>query len=313
MFARSAPVRPAVWRATALEIDGLAERLAAGVHAEDRATTLQIRRLDQDLPVEPSRAKERRVEILEAVRRAHHDDLVARAEPVELDEQLVERLVVLAVERVVAARAADGIELVDEDDRRRILPRLLEQRTDARGTEAGEHLDERRRALREEAGSGLVGDRLRRERLAGPRRAVEEDTFRHARAERLEPLRVAEEVDDLLQLLLRLLEPGDVVPGHRRLRARRDLGRLDARHQLHRLPEEVDDRAHQEEEQDRQPRQREVRHEVEKPLAAIITSVVGSCRNGLKRGDSLIEGCERDAGGAPICDAGRGAGGVEPA
>ena len=56
--------------------------------------------------------------------------------------------------------------------------------------------------------------------------------------------------------------PGDVVPGDRRRRARGDLRRLDARHQLDRLPEQVDDHAHQEEEEDRQPRQREVRHEL---------------------------------------------------
>ena len=40
------------------------------------------------------------------------------AEAVELDEQLVQRLVLLAVERVCRCARADGVELVDEDDRR---------------------------------------------------------------------------------------------------------------------------------------------------------------------------------------------------
>ena len=40
-----------------------------------------------------------------------------RREAVHLDEQLVERLLALLVaERVAAAAAADGVELVDEDD-----------------------------------------------------------------------------------------------------------------------------------------------------------------------------------------------------
>ena len=187
----------------------------------------------------------------------HHDDLVARAEAVELDEQLVQRLILLAVERVAAAGLADRVELVDEDDRRRVLARLVEQLADPRRAEAGEHLDERRGALRVEARARLVRDRLRGQRLAGAGRAVEEDPLRHARAEPLEALRVAQEVDDLLELLLRLVEPGDLLPGDRRRRARRDLRRLDARHQLHRPPEQPDDDAHEQEEHDRKPRQRE--------------------------------------------------------
>ena len=39
-------------------------------------------------------------------------------EAVELDEELVQRLVLLAVEAVAGPRGADRVELVDEDDRR---------------------------------------------------------------------------------------------------------------------------------------------------------------------------------------------------
>ena len=84
------------------EIDTGRERLAAGVHGEDVAPALQVGGLDQDLAVEAARAQERGIEVSETVRGAHHDDLVARAEPVELDEELVERLVLLAVEGVAA-------------------------------------------------------------------------------------------------------------------------------------------------------------------------------------------------------------------
>ena len=60
-----------------------------------------------------------------------------------------------------------------------------------------------------------MGDCLREQRLAGPRGPVKQDSLWNARAEASEPLRVAEEVDDLGELLLRLLEPGHVVPRHR--------------------------------------------------------------------------------------------------
>ena len=101
-----------------------------------------------------------------------------RAEAVHLDEQLVERLLALGVV-VRAALAADGVDLVDEDDRRAVLARDLEQAPDARGAEAGEHLDERRGRLREEVRARLVGDGLGQQRLAGAGRAVQQDAARH--------------------------------------------------------------------------------------------------------------------------------------
>src|ERR687898_902168 len=93
-FARSAPVRPAV-----------------------RLAPFHVRRRDEHLPVESARAEQCRIEVLEPVRRGHHDDLLGRIESVELDEELVQRLVLLAVVAVPGASRADRVELVDEDDR----------------------------------------------------------------------------------------------------------------------------------------------------------------------------------------------------
>ena len=129
-----------------------------------------------------------------------------RAEAVHLDQQLVERLLALGVV-VRAALAADGVDLVDEDDRRVVLTRDLEQPPDARGAEAGEHLDERRGRLRVEVRARLVGDRLGQQRLAGAGRAVEQDAARHSGAELREARRVTQELDDLLELGLRLVAP----------------------------------------------------------------------------------------------------------
>ena len=65
----------------------------------------------------------------------------------------------------------------------RVLARLVEQPPDARGAEAGEHLDERGRRLREELRAGLVGDGLGQQRLAGARRPVQQHALGHLRAE----------------------------------------------------------------------------------------------------------------------------------
>ena len=67
-----------------------------------------------------------------------------------------------AADRHLAARAADGVDLVDEDDRRRVLARLLEQIAHARRAHADDHLDELGGAHREERHARLAGDRLAR-------------------------------------------------------------------------------------------------------------------------------------------------------
>ena len=170
------------------------------MHLEDRLAALEVGRRHEHLAVEAAGAQQRLVEILDAVRGAHDDDLLGALEAVELDEQLVERLILLAVEAVAGALRADGVELVDEDDRGRVLARLGEELADARGAEAGEHLDERRRARGVEVRARLVRDGLREQRLAGAGRPVEQEALRHLRAEPLEALRVAQEVDDLHQL-----------------------------------------------------------------------------------------------------------------
>ena len=151
------------------EVD-VVDRLVAGVDVEDRQAARDVGRRDEDLAVEAARAQERGVELVEQVRRGHDDDAVAGREAVHLDEQLVQRLLALGVV-VAAAAAADGVELVDEDDRGRGLARLVEQPPDAGGAEAGEHLDERRRGLGEELGAGLVRGGLRQQRLARAGRA----------------------------------------------------------------------------------------------------------------------------------------------
>jgi hypothetical protein len=145
-----------------------------------------------------------------------------------------------------------AVQLVDEDDRGRVLARLLEELADPRGAEAGEHLDEGGRALGVELRAGLVRDGLGEQGLAGPGRTVEQHPLRDARPEALEALRVAEKVDDLLELGLRLLDARDVVPGDRRAGRRLDRLRLHLRHVLERPEEQEDDQAEKDQGQPRQ-------------------------------------------------------------
>ena len=125
MFARSAPVRPLVWRATRSRSTLGASGIAARVDLQDALAAAAVGRRDEHLAVEAAGAQQRRVELLQQVRGGDHDDVAARGEAVHLDQQLVERLVLLAGDVADAAAAADRVELVDEDDRRRLLARDL--------------------------------------------------------------------------------------------------------------------------------------------------------------------------------------------
>ena len=198
-----------------VEVDLLGQRLAAGVDLEDLLAALAVGAVDDDLAVEAAGPQQRRVEDVGPVGGGDQDDVVLHLEAVHLDQQLVQRLLALVVTaaHAGAAVAADGVDLVHEDDAGRVLFGLLEEVADAAGADADEHLDEVRAGDREEGHAGLAGDGAGEQRLTGAGRAVEQDALGDAGAERLEFLRVLEEFLDLLQLLHRLVDPGDVAEG----------------------------------------------------------------------------------------------------
>ena len=141
-------------------------------------------------------------------------------EAVHLDQQLVQRLLalVVAAAEARAALAADRVDLVDEHDAGRVLLRLLEHVAHARRADADEHLDEVGAGDREERHLGLAGDRAREQRLAGAGRADHQHAARDAAAELLELGRVAQELDQLGDFLLRFVAAGDVGEGDRVVR-----------------------------------------------------------------------------------------------
>ncbi len=96
-----------------------------------------------DLAIETAGSQQRRVEHVWAVGRGDQDHALIGLEAVHLDEQLVEGLLalVIAAAEPGAAMAADRVDLVDEDDARRVLLALLEHVAHAAGADADEHLD----------------------------------------------------------------------------------------------------------------------------------------------------------------------------
>ena len=186
-------MKPGVRRATASRSTSGADRLALGVHLRGSAwRPFEVGALDGDLPVEAAGAQQRRVEDVGPVGGGDEDDAALDVEAVHLDEQLVEGLLalVVAAAETGAAVTADGVDLVDEDDGRRVGLGLLEQVADAAGADADEHLDEVRAGDREERHAGLAGDGAGEQRLAGAGRAVEQDALGDLGADGLELGRV---------------------------------------------------------------------------------------------------------------------------
>ena len=99
--------------------------------------------------------------------------------------------------------------------------------------------------------------------------------FGHAGAELREAARVLEEVDDLLQLGGGVVDAGDVVPGDGRLRGGLDLGRLHARHERERLPDQVDDQPQEDQGQPREGDPRKIVDEVREPVHPRLPSAGG--------------------------------------
>ena len=190
------------------------------MHLENRGAAGAVGTLHHDAPVEAAGSQQRRVQDVGTVGGGQDHDSLPRVEAVHLGQDLVQRLLALvmaAKRRAAATSAADGVQLVDEDDRGRGLPGLLEQVADAGRADADDHLDEFGGAEAEEGDARLSSDRPRQQRLAGSGRTDQQHALRHGAAESLVLGGILQEVDDLGQLVLGLVDAGDVVEGDLRL------------------------------------------------------------------------------------------------
>ena len=113
-----------------------------------------------------------------------------------------------------------GVDLVDEDDTRRVRLALLEQITHAARSDADEHLDEIRAGHREERPTRLTGHRTGQESLPRSRGTDQKCALRQATSQSAKLRRILQELDDLLQVLLRLVGAGHI--------RERDLGSVTA-------------------------------------------------------------------------------------
>ena len=203
-----------------VEIDRRLQAHLFGVHFEDLLSSRLVGEVDGDLAVETTRTQERRIEDVRSVGGGEDDHAAIGREAVHFDEDRVEGLLPLLAppRRAGGAAATDRIDLIEEDDAGRVLAGTLEEIADPGGADPDVHLDEVAAGDAEVGNPRLPRDRAGEKGLPGSRRSDEEHPAGDASAESGEAAGIAEELDDLLDLRPRLLDPRDVVEG--------DLGKL---------------------------------------------------------------------------------------
>ena len=199
------------------------------------STNLEIGQSELDLAIEASGSHQSRIEGVRSVGGHEHFDVTARVKAVQLVDELEHSALhfVVAAGAVVEARAADGVDLVEEDNARLFAARHLEQLADHARALAHVLLDELGADDANEAGVSAVGDGARTQRLAGARRAEHEHALGRLDAQVDELLRMEERrLDHFAQLVDLLLAAAHVAVRHVRLlldlhhrHARIDLGR----------------------------------------------------------------------------------------
>ena len=161
------------------QVDVGSDALVLAVHRQDRQPLGQVGQGNDDLAVETARAQQGRVQDVRPVGGRHHDDAFGGLEAVHLGQHLVERLLplVVAAAEAGAPLAADGVDLVDENDGRGLLAGRLEQIPNPRGTDADEHLHEVRAGHRQERHAGLTRHGPGQQGLARPGRSDQQDAL----------------------------------------------------------------------------------------------------------------------------------------
>ena len=189
------------------------ERHFAGVDFKDLPPAGDVGRADEDLAVEAARPPERRIDRIEAVGGADHDDGIDPLEPVHEREQLRHGAGV-GMRAGFAALGRHGVELVDEDDRRRVVAGLVEHAAQIGLGLAGIGADHVGTVDVIEARIDLVGDRAREMGFAGARRPVQDDAARRIDAEVAVDLRMRErQLHQLADELDLLAQAPDVLEG----------------------------------------------------------------------------------------------------
>src|SRR5215213_7560637 len=183
----------------------------AGVDTQYVQPRFGVGQADLDLVVEPARAPERGVQRRRPVGGGNDADSPEVVQPVHEGEKLGDEGGLEALAHHVA-RGGEGVYLVEEDDRGRLGPRLVEDGAQLGLALAPELVEDLRPRDGYEVGPALVGDGPRQKGLARPRWPVEEDSLVRPDVELAEDLGVGYgQFHRLADQVYGLAHPADVL------------------------------------------------------------------------------------------------------
>mmetsp|Transcript_43842 Transcript_43842/g.95453 ORF Transcript_43842/g.95453 Transcript_43842/m.95453 type:complete len:297 (+) Transcript_43842:461-1351(+) len=186
------------------------------MHTEDGQTAACIRQIHAHKAVEAARSKQSLVENLRPVGGANNDHRLARTgvQTIHGRQHLVQRLFCFLVssgpEEVATSACTQCVNLVDEDDARRLLLGALEEASDSCCTTAYEEFHELRGGHAHKRHARLCGAGTCQERLARSRGPDEENPARHAGSEYRVGARVRQHIHHLHDLYLGLVHAGHI-------------------------------------------------------------------------------------------------------
>ncbi len=194
----------------------LAEGFFLGMHLKDCFPAADIRTAHRHLAVKTPRTQDCRVKDIHPVGCSHHDDALVHAKSIHLHQKLVQCLLPLVMSAAHTGAAASGnrIDLVDKHDTRRILLRLFKQVADTGRAHAYKHLHKIGTGDREKRHARLSRHRFGQQGLSGSRRSHKDDSFGDPRAKAGIFLRIAEEINHLLQVFLLFLKTRHILKCH---------------------------------------------------------------------------------------------------
>ncbi len=187
------------------------------MHLQNLLATFHVWCVDLDLTVESTRSKQSRVQDVGSVGCCNQNHIGLGIKTVHLDKKLIQGLFALVVTAAhsSATVSTDGVNLVDEDDRRRVFFGLSEEVTHTRSSHTNEHFHEVGAGDRIEGHVRLTGHSTREKGFSCSRRAIEQHTLRDSGAHLLELLGVLQEFLNLMKLLDSLIRAGHVLEGDR--------------------------------------------------------------------------------------------------
>ena len=114
------------------------------MHVQDLFAALDVRTIHQHVTVKATRTHQCGIQCLGAVRCTHHNHTVIGSETIHLYQQSIQGLLTLVVTArcTTATHLTQCVQLVDEDDRRRTLQRLLKHVANTSRSNTHVHLDE---------------------------------------------------------------------------------------------------------------------------------------------------------------------------